>query len=66
MVIKRFNSNNILCRKQYGFSMKLTTENATYKLMKEILNALNSKLMVGIIFCGHERAFDYVNHDILL
>jgi len=46
--------------------MKLTTENATYKLIKEILNALNNKLMVGIIFYDLEKAFDFVTHDILL
>jgi hypothetical protein len=45
--------------------MKLTTENATYKLVNEILNALKNKLMVGGIFCDIEKAFDCVNHDIL-
>jgi hypothetical protein len=46
--------------------MKLTTENATYKLMKEILNVLNNKLMVGSIFKKQKKAFDFVTHDILL
>jgi hypothetical protein len=44
-------NNNILSREQYGFRMKLTTENTTYKIMHEILNALNNKLIVGGIFC---------------
>jgi hypothetical protein len=43
--------------------MKLTTENATHKLMNEILNALNNKLIVGDIFCDLEKAFICVNHD---
>jgi len=43
--------------------MKLTTENATSKLMNEILNALNSKLIVGVIFCDLMKTFDCVNHD---
>jgi len=55
-------NNNILSREQYGFRMKLTTENTTYKLMHEILNALNNKLIVGGIFCDLEKAFDCVNH----
>jgi len=35
--------------------MKLTIENATYKQMNEILNALNNKLIVGGIFCDLEK-----------
>lgn len=46
--------------------MKLTTENATCNLMNEILNALNNKLIVGDIFCDGEKAFDCVDHDMLL
>jgi hypothetical protein len=46
--------------------MKLTTENATYKLMNEILNVLNNKLIVRGTFCDLEKAFSCVNHDLLL
>jgi len=31
-----------------------------------ILNATNNKLLVGGIFCNLEKAFNHVNHDILL
>jgi len=64
-LFKHLHNNNILRREQYGFWMKLTTENVTYKLINEILNALRSKLMVGGIFYDIEKAFDYVNHVIL-
>jgi hypothetical protein len=39
---------------------------ATYKLTQEILTALNNKSKVGGIFCDLHKAFDCVNHNILL
>ena len=34
--------------------------------MNEVLNALNNKLRVGDIFRDLDKAFECVNHDILL
>jgi len=62
---KNINQNNILGTEQYGFRNN-STEKASFKLINEILLALNNKLTVGGIFCDLERAFDSVNHDILL
>jgi exonuclease III len=58
--------NNILATEQFGFRSCSSTEKASYRLMDEILKSLNNKLMVGGIFCDLQKAFDCVNHNILL
>jgi len=64
--MKQINKNNILATEQFGFRNNSSTEKASFKLINEILLALNNKVTVGGIFCDSEKAFDSVNHDILL
>jgi hypothetical protein len=56
----------LLATEQYGFRNNSSTEQASFKLINEILQALNNKLTVGGIFCDLEKGFDSANHDTLL
>ena len=58
--------NKLLTGNQYGFRKGLTTENAIFKLINEIYDSLNTKLRTGSVFCDLQKAFDTVNHEILL
>jgi len=51
---------------QYGLRSEVSAENASYMLLNEILTALNKKQMVGGIFCGIHKAFNCINHAVLL
>ena len=44
----------------------MKADNAIYKLTTEILNPMNNKLLVGGIFSVLEKAFDHVDHGVLL
>ena len=61
-----FNNNAILNEHPYGFRSAISMENASYILLNEILTAMNYKQIVGGIFCDFNKAFDCINHAVLL
>ena len=63
---KHFEINGILAHEQFGFRKQHSTEQAAFCFINRILTALNNKQIVGGIFCDLQKAFDCVNHRILL
>jgi hypothetical protein len=58
--------NNILTDEQFGFRHQSPTTEASFILYNDILEALNKKNTVGGVFCDLKKAFNSVDHNILL
>ena len=58
--------NKILNSKQFGFRRNHSTNHAMINLFENTLEGLDNNLKVGGIFLDISKAFDTVNHDILL
>jgi len=61
-----FTKNNLLSQQQYGFRNNHSTSLAITDLYENLLHNLNNKLMSCAVFLDLRKAFDSVNHSILL
>jgi hypothetical protein len=59
-------SHNILSDEQFGFRGELSTCSAANFLINSVLSSLEENKFVGGLFCDFHKAFDCVNHRLLL
>jgi hypothetical protein len=62
---QHLHTNNILVTEQCGLRKGISTKVATFRLTDSV-KSVNQTTHVGGIFCYLAKAFDCVNHEILL
>ena len=61
-----FEKYSLLYKRQFGFRKKHSTNHAILSILEDIKNNLDSNNFVCGVFIDLEKAFDTVNHDILI
>lgn len=65
-LIHIFQKKNIIVKNQYGFQKKKSTEMALLDIKAKLADNIENKLLTVGLFLDFKKAFDSVQHDILL
>jgi len=63
---QHINVNRILVPEQYGFRIGNNKENAIFSLTNTTLSSLYKKQVIARLFCDISKAFDSINHSVML
>lgn len=65
-VLSFLDKNNLLSSCQFGFRKNKCISDAIYQYILKVYDSLNNKNCVATVFCDLAKAFDCVDHSILL
>ena len=65
-VYEYLQEHDLITSEQFGFRPKLSTSIALTQLTEEILHNLDNKLVTGAVFIDLRKAFDTVDHELLI
>jgi hypothetical protein len=63
---QHLHTNNIQVTEQYRVRKGISTENAAFRITDCVLKSINQYTQVAGVFCGLAKAFDCINHEILI
>ena len=65
-IYKYFDDNNLFFNHQYGFRKERSTAQAIFEVLKNLYGKWNEKMYSGCIYVDFSKAFETVDHKILL